>query len=203
MTTLGSHSFACPYIDGTLTVPSTAIDGDIMYTAFFGMLRVQTIVNNSSWRIQLADNFIENTDEETFFVKSGTTEHLTIYTYYTSHEPTLTMIGQGVYYRNGIDAEVFGTADLVLPSNVTVIQEEAFAGTEARIVEIPASCGSIGAYAFRDCVNLQQIRIPSTCALGEDVFDGCGYVCIFGAENSPAYTYCQNHDNCRFVKDTQ
>ena len=202
LTTLSSCSFACPYITGTLTIPSSA-SGISTSQAFLGMLRVQKIVNNSTDKIRLADNFIEETDKETYFIKSGTTEHLTVYTGSQSSGKMYTTIGQGIYYRNGTDPEVFGTADFVLPSNVTAIQEEAFAGTEARVVEIPASCGSIGDYAFRDCVNLQQIRIPSTCALGKDVFDGCGDVSIFGAENSPAYTYCQTHDNCKFVKDTQ
>lgn len=86
-----------------------------------------------------------------------------------------------------------------LPDDLTSIEAEAFEGTAATIVDIPAGCASIGDRAFCNCRGLTQIRIPAGCALGEDVFDGCGPVYVFGATGSPAELYCMNHANCAFV----
>jgi hypothetical protein len=70
-------------------------------------------------------------------------------------------------------------------------------------VDVPATCLSLGDRAFRYCPKLTQIRIPAGCALGEDVFDGCGRVYVFGAAGSPAEAYCADpaHGNCVFVPD--
>ena len=97
----------------------------------------------------------------------------------------------------------FGTPTFTLPSGTTAVEANAFEGVYMTIVSIPEGCRSIGDYAFKDCAALMQIRIPANCALGTDVFDGCVHVFIYGAENSPAYQYCQTHDNCEFVPDTQ
>ena len=78
---------------------------------------------------------------------------------------------------------------------------EAFEGISASVVDVPASCRSLGDYAFRNCRSLTQIRIPAGCELGEEVFDGCGTVYIYGAPGSSAEAWCSsllNH-NCIFV----
>ena len=93
----------------------------------------------------------------------------------------------------------FGTPDFTLPAFLTTVEEEAFEGIAASVVDIPESCVSIGAHAFRNCPNLTQIRIPDGCALGTDVFDSCEMVYVFGTAGSPAETYCNAHDNCVFV----
>ncbi len=92
---------------------------------------------------------------------------------------------------------------VTLPEDLTAIEEGAFEGIAATVVEIPAGCGSVGDYAFRDCAGLTMIRIPADCALGTDVFDGCAKVYVFGATGSPAEAYCQSHGNCVFVEDAQ
>ena len=79
------------------------------------------------------------------------------------------------------------------------IMEEAFEGIAASVVDIPESCVSIGAHAFRNCPNLTQIRIPDGCTLGTDVFDGCAMVFVFGTPSSGAEAYCSTHANCEFV----
>ena len=99
--------------------------------------------------------------------------------------------------------EPFGEATFILPASTAAVEANAFEGAAMTVVSIPASCGSIGNYAFKDCTQLAKIRIPKNCTLGTDVFDGCTYVLVYGAENSPAARYCQTHDNCVFVKDTQ
>lgn len=97
----------------------------------------------------------------------------------------------------------FGEATFTLPSGTTAVEANAFEGVYMSVVSIPSGCSSIGDYAFKDCVQLMRSRIPANCTLGTDVFAGCPYVFVFGAENSPAYQYCQTHDNCEFVLDTQ
>ena len=95
----------------------------------------------------------------------------------------------------------FGTPDLCLPSSLTTVEEEAFEGIAASVVDVPESCTGIGDRAFRNCPNLTQIRIPADCELGTDVFDGCEIVVVFGTEGSPAEAYCKDpaHGNCVFV----
>lgn len=95
----------------------------------------------------------------------------------------------------------FGTADFDLPGDVTAIEDNAFEGVAATVVQIPANCGSIGDYAFRYCAGLTRIRIPADCALGTGVFDGCVKVYIFGTVGSSAESYCQSHENCVFVAE--
>ena len=97
----------------------------------------------------------------------------------------------------------FGTPTFVLPAGTTGIGEEAFSGITAGVVDIPDTCLSIGDRAFRGCTGLTQIRIPADCALGQDVFDGCARVLVFGYAGSPAETYCLQHDNCVFIRLSQ
>ena len=77
-------------------------------------------------------------------------------------------------------------------------------GDTLPVVEVTwplTGCASIGDGAFKNCAGLTKIRIPAECALGEDVFEGCGKVYVFSAAESKARTYCQSHDNCVFVED--
>lgn len=102
-------------------------------------------------------------------------------------------------------APVFGDPDFVIPQNTTRIEANAFEGIAATVVEIPEFCTFIGDGAFRDCTQLNRIRIPADCELGTDVFDGCTKVYVFGTAGSPAEDYCSDpaHSNCVFVEDTQ
>jgi hypothetical protein len=93
----------------------------------------------------------------------------------------------------------FSTPDFTLPAFLTTVEEEAFEGIAASVVDIPESCVSIGAHAFRNCPNLTQIRIPDGCTLGTDVFDSCEMVYVYGTAGSSAEAYCSTHANCEFV----
>ena len=95
----------------------------------------------------------------------------------------------------------YGTPDFTLPAFLTEVDEEAFAGIAATVVYIPDGCVVLGNRAFEGCASLEQIRIPAGCALGEDVFDGCGTVFMFGTRGSPAEAYCLSHANCVFIED--
>ena len=96
----------------------------------------------------------------------------------------------------------FGTPDFTLPSRLTRIENSAFEGITAKVVYVPDRCRTIGAYAFRNCKSLTQIRIPQECTIGEGAFDGCGTVCVYGVAGSPAESYCADpkHNNCVFVE---
>ena len=98
----------------------------------------------------------------------------------------------------------FDTPDFILSPSVTSVEEEAFEGIVAAVVEIPESCSAIGDHAFRNCSKLTKIRIPGNCALGVDVFEGCELVYVFGEANSPAEAYCNDpaHGNCVFVEES-
>lgn len=91
--------------------------------------------------------------------------------------------------------------DFVLPSAVTTIEESAFENMSAGVVYIPDTCTRIGKWAFRNCKNLKQIRIPANCSVGSEAFSGCPEVVIFGTTGSPAQTYAENHANCSFVAE--
>ena len=93
----------------------------------------------------------------------------------------------------------FGTPDLVLPADLNAIEANAFEGSAATVVGIPEGCTFIDDYAFRNCRNLTQIRIPADCELGADVFDGCGLVIVYSTPGSFAETYCNAHINCVFA----
>ena len=97
----------------------------------------------------------------------------------------------------------FGTADFGIPGDVTVIEDSAFRGVAATVVEIPENCTFIGNDAFRDCSQLTMIRIPAGCELGDRVFDGCTKVYVFGTPGSDAERYCTENANCVFVEDAR
>ena len=88
---------------------------------------------------------------------------------------------------------------LTLPSSLESISAESFTGVSATVVKVPAGCKSIGNQAFKDS-SVSRILIPGECKLGEDVFDGCGFVVLVSTEGSYAQQYCVEHDNCYFEK---
>ena len=86
---------------------------------------------------------------------------------------------------------------------MTTIEEEAFEGIAATAVWLDDGCESIGDYAFRNCPNLQRIRIPENCTIGTGAFDGCAHVYLYGKTGGTAEAYCNDpaHANCEFVAE--
>ena len=84
-----------------------------------------------------------------------------------------------------------GDADLILPSQLQVIEGEAFSGVAARVIFIPDGAMSIGEGAFAACPNLIQVRIPgSVTSIADSAFAGCpGTLVIYGTLGSYAETY--------------
>ena len=97
----------------------------------------------------------------------------------------------------------FDVPDFTLPDEIREIGEDAFAGTDMRIVFIPDGCDSIGSNAFKGCANLVQIRIPdSVKTIGTGIFEGCRHhVLVYGAADSAAEDYCRENDGCTFVTE--
>ncbi|MBR0463191.1 MAG: Ig-like domain-containing protein [Clostridia bacterium] len=104
--------------------------------------------------------------------------------------------------RNGVNAvctvRVRELRKLVLPSSLTVIEDEAFmndAGFD--LVVLPVGCTSIGDYAFAGERTLLYVKIPdSVTSIGEHAFDdyaGGSHVRIIANEGSYAWSWAVAH----------
>ena len=85
---------------------------------------------------------------------------------------------------------------LVLPAELTEVQEEAFAGDTALTgVDIPEKVEVIGDRAFSGCAKLGWVRIPAgTESIGEDAFAGCAEdLLIRTTPGSAACAYARGH----------
>ncbi len=96
---------------------------------------------------------------------------------------------------------VFGEPDFILPAEIRMVEESAFEGVSPTVVYIPDGCQEFEPYAFRNCGNLNKVRIPAGCAIGEFAFEGCTYVYVFSVPGGGAEQYCQWHENCEFVPE--
>ncbi|MBQ6563813.1 MAG: leucine-rich repeat protein, partial [Clostridia bacterium] len=84
-------------------------------------------------------------------------------------------------------AETLGTPTMRTPGALTEIEEEAFEGTAAEVVEIGYGVTSIGARAFADS-QLEQIILPSSVeSIGTGAFDSG--VAVFGEFDSYAMNW--------------
>ena len=79
-----------------------------------------------------------------------------------------------------IEAEAMPEPDFILPAGTTAIEEDAFAGIGATVVQVPEGCASIGKRAFADCPNLICVIIPDLSAvdIAEDALEGTNAVFI-------------------------
>ena len=67
---------------------------------------------------------------------------------------------------------------LALPANLTVIEDEAFAGTVMNAVIVPDGCTAIGSRAFANCSELVFVSVPKGTVIAADAFEGCGSVTV-------------------------
>ena len=84
--------------------------------------------------------------------------------------------------------------DLILPSSLEKIGEEAFVGGTFVYVELPEGLTSIGKRAFADCQNLNKIYIPeATVQIATDAFEDVSGLTIYGKKGSYAEFYANNN----------
>ena len=96
------------------------------------------------------------------------------------------------YIRQQEEPNVSVEATVTLPGALEAIEEEAFLNDAGLIaVEIQGDdLTAIGAGAFRGCVNLRQISIPSSVKdIAADAFDGCAGLVIVCEAGSYAQQY--------------
>lgn len=78
-------------------------------------------------------------------------------------------------------------AGFVLPQFLTLIEESAFEGISAEIVEVTGNVAAIEARAFADCKCLREITIPASVKeIDDHAFDGCEGVTVYGKSGSEA-----------------
>ena len=65
---------------------------------------------------------------------------------------------------------------LKLPEALTMIEEEAFAGSDCQAVILPEGCESVGSRAFADCKRLVCVLAGVDVQIAADAFEGCGEV---------------------------
>ena len=86
-------------------------------------------------------------------------------------------------------------SELILPANLTKIEDEAFAGTDVISVICPEGMTEIGSRAFAGCENLAVIVIPASVdVLAPDAFEGCGSFLIVGETGSTAHQFAIDHE---------
>ena len=83
-------------------------------------------------------------------------------------------------------------AELMLPANLLVVEEEAFANVGATAVILPEGCQRIESRAFADS-SVTSIKIPaSVTSIADDAFAGCA-VTISAPEDSFAMNWAKEH----------
>lgn len=96
----------------------------------------------------------------------------------------------------------FEAADLVMPADLTTIEESAFKGIKNITSVDAARVAFIGANVFRDCAKLMKIRLPKDCTIDATAFQGCGTVYVFAPAGGTTEAFCQRTDNsCVFVAE--
>ncbi|MGN1369755.1 MAG: phage tail protein I [Aristaeellaceae bacterium] len=106
-----------------------------------------------------------------------------------------TVVGQVDITRVGVSYVAPVGNTLVIPSAITVIEEEAYAGIDAEVVICPDDCTTIKSLAFSDCPNLRTISIGSaTVSIANNAFSGSDSdLTIQTPEGSYAETYAAQH----------
>lgn len=84
--------------------------------------------------------------------------------------------------------------DFLIPSAITVIEEDAFSGISAKSVKLSENVTEIERLAFANCGKLEKIYIPeSTRTIHKDAFFGVTGLTIYGYYNSYAKTYAKEN----------
>ena len=89
---------------------------------------------------------------------------------------------------------VWAVPDLVLPSSLTTIREEAFAGGAFRFAKLSERVTTIGKNAFANCGNLRYVYIPASAAsIDPYAFSGIKKLTVIGHAGTAAEEYALDH----------
>ena len=104
------------------------------------------------------DNLYENAN--TYSDTNGVfvTSRLTRLLYNIGIDPLDYLTEVPAYFMNYVQARI----DLILPENITAIDEFAFAGSWVKSISIPESCEYFDEYIFYDCRKLNYIYYKGT-----------------------------------------
>ena len=81
-----------------------------------------------------------------------------------------------------------------LPSDVTVIDQEAFYGNNVNVVRINSTCTAIGNKAFGNCYSLVEIHIPlKVVDIADNFLEGSPNAVIYCQEGSKAAEWADTH----------
>ncbi len=84
--------------------------------------------------------------------------------------------------------------DLILPTSLTAIGNQAFYGGSFKSVKLPEKTVSIGRFAFANCSNLTRIYIPkATTQIDDNAFGTNTRLIIEGVRGSTAESYASSH----------
>lgn len=143
-----------------ITIPEGVTD--IRYDAFSGCKKISSLYIPSSVSSISIGAFNYCDALESIVVAAGNTT-------YDSRNDCKAII------KTSTNELVAGSANTVVPSGVTIINDGAFSGrTGLEELVLPVSLTSIGSYSFTNCINLENINIPDGVTdIGTSAFEGC------------------------------
>ena len=92
---------------------------------------------------------------------------------------------------------------LRLPSGLTEIEAEAFAGIAAEKVIVPNGVTRIGDRAFADCPNLKEMELPEGVTFEGAPLEGSGPVFVYGTPGSWLEAYADEVEGLYFIPVTE
>ncbi|MDE7397173.1 MAG: leucine-rich repeat protein, partial [Muribaculum sp.] len=159
-------------VSGDLQIPSTVISNNKEYTV--ASIAKEAFLDCSGLTSVSIPNTVTSIGEFAFYTKSKmnkveftSIEHICRIQF--KGNISNPMVAAEHLYIDGVEVK-----DLVIPTSVTSICEQAFIGcTSLTSVLIPNSVTTIGANAFAGCTNLTSVSIPTSVTfIGEYAFEG-------------------------------
>lgn len=200
ITTIGQGTFSGCQSLASITIPSSITTISKESFAFCSSLTSVTISSGVSiidegvfWYCYGMTNItipssIETIGKDAFSKCSNLTE-----IYYIGAEDQWSSIIVGKN-NEGLYSATIHFPDLILPSSLTTIEEEAFAEGAFTFVKLSEGTQTIGQRAFANCPNLRYIYIPAGAAVDQNAFEGVSGLTILGTRGSLSESYEPEHE---------